>query len=88
MFIFYQTNSTSKPDLNQIILRCLHIRGHTLITVAHFCLFFTNISTLVSMFTQCWTEGRSSMAVAKDFRPTATATVAEVLGHSYGRRKN
>ena len=37
---------------------------------------------------QCWTEGRSSTAVAKDFRPTATATVAEVLGHSYGRRKN
>ena len=22
---------------------------------------------------QCWTEGRSSTAVAKDFRPTATA---------------
>ena len=37
---------------------------------------------------QCWTEGRSSTAVAEDFRPTATATVAEVLGHSYGRRKN
>ena len=27
---------------------------------------------------QCWTEGRSSTAVAEDFRPTATATVAEV----------
>ena len=27
---------------------------------------------------QCWTEGRSSMAVAEDLRPTATATVAEV----------
>ena len=36
---------------------------------------------------QCWTEGRSSTAVAEDFRPTATATVAEVLGNSYGRRK-
>ena len=27
---------------------------------------------------QCWTVGRSSTAVAEDFRPTATATVAEV----------
>jgi hypothetical protein len=27
---------------------------------------------------QCWTEGRSSMAVAVYLRPTATATVAEV----------
>ena len=29
---------------------------------------------------QCWTEGRSSTAIAKDLRPTAmaTATVAEV----------
>ena len=35
---------------------------------------------------QCWTEGRSSTAVAEDLGPTATATVAEVLGHSYGRR--
>ena len=26
------------------------------------------------------------MAVAEDLGPTATATVAEVLGHSYGRR--
>ena len=26
-------------------------------------------------------------AVAEDFRPTATATVAEVLGNSYGHRK-
>ena len=25
---------------------------------------------------QCWTEGRSSTAVAEDFSPTATATVA------------
>ena len=39
-------------------------------------------------YLQCWTKGRSSTAVAEDFRPTATATVAEVLGHSYGRRKN
>ena len=36
---------------------------------------------------QCWTEGRRSTAVAEDFRPTATATVAEVSGNSYGRRK-
>jgi hypothetical protein len=28
------------------------------------------------------------MAVAEDLRPTATATVAEVCGHSYGRRLN
>ena len=35
---------------------------------------------------QCWTEGRSSTAVAEDLGPTAKATVAEVLGHSYGRR--
>ena len=37
---------------------------------------------------QCWTEGRSSTAVAEDLRPTAmaTATVAEDLDHSYGRR--
>ena len=27
---------------------------------------------------QCWTEGRSSTAVAEGFRPRATATVAEV----------
>ena len=27
---------------------------------------------------QCWTEGRSSTAVAEDLRPAATATVAEV----------
>jgi hypothetical protein len=27
---------------------------------------------------QCWTEGRSSTAVAEDLRPTAMATVAEV----------
>ena len=33
---------------------------------------------------QCWTEDQSSMAVAEDLRPTAT--VAEVLGHSYGQR--
>ena len=33
---------------------------------------------------QCWTEGRRSTAVAEDLRPTAT--VAEVSGHSYGRR--
>ena len=32
---------------------------------------------------QCWTEGRSSTAVAEDLRPTAMATVAEVSGHSY-----
>ena len=30
------------------------------------------------LFQQCWTEGRSSTAVAEDLRPTATATVAEV----------
>ena len=35
---------------------------------------------------QCWTEGRSSTAVAEDLGPTATATVAEVFCHSYGRR--
>ena len=29
-------------------------------------------------FQQCWTEGRSSTAVAEDLRPTATATVDEV----------
>jgi len=26
----------------------------------------------------CWTKGRSSMAIAEDLGPTATATVAEV----------
>ena len=31
-------------------------------------------------------KGPSSMAVAEDLRPTAMATVAEVLGHSYGGR--
>ena len=30
------------------------------------------------VYEQCWTEGRSSTAVAEDLRPTATATVAEV----------
>ena len=35
---------------------------------------------------QCWTEGRSSTAVAEGFRPTATATVAEVWDRSYGQR--
>ena len=33
---------------------------------------------------QCWTEGRSSTAVAEDFRPTAT--MAEVCGQTYGQR--
>ena len=28
---------------------------------------------------QCWTEDQISTAVAEDLRPTATATVAEVL---------
>ena len=41
-------------------------------------MMYTNSNTIV----QCWTEGRSSMAVAEDLRPTATATatvtVAEV----------
>ena len=32
---------------------------------------------IISLF-QCWTEGRSSTAVAEDLRPTATALVAEV----------
>ena len=27
---------------------------------------------------QCWTKGRSSTAIAKDLRPIATATVAEI----------
>ena len=35
---------------------------------------------------QCWTEGRSSTAVAEDLGPTATATVAEVFCHSNGQR--
>ena len=35
---------------------------------------------------QCWTEDRSSTAVAEDLRPTATAMAAEVWGHTYGRR--
>jgi hypothetical protein len=33
---------------------------------------------LLESYSQCWTEGRSSTAVAEDLRPTATATVAEV----------
>ena len=37
-------------------------------------------------FYQCWTKGRSSTAVAEVLGPTATATVAEVFCHSYGRR--
>ena len=40
--------------------------------------------TLTNFKDQCWTEGRNSTAVAEGFRPTAT--VAEVLGKSYGRR--
>jgi len=39
-------------------------------------LFFLNHIDFLNL--QCWTEGRSSTAVAEDFRPTATATVAEV----------
>ena len=35
-----------------------------------------DVDEMVKM--QCWTEGRSSTAVAEDLRPTATATVAEV----------
>ena len=31
---------------------------------------------------QCWTEDRSSTAIAEDLRPTAAATVAEVQIHS------
>ena len=48
----------------------------------------TYVSFLLDQTTnlQCWTEGRSSTAVAEDFRPTATATVAEVLGQTYSRR--
>ena len=37
-------------------------------------------------FLQCWTQGRSSAAIAEDLRPTAT--MAEVSDHSYGRRFN
>ena len=33
---------------------------------------------LLGLFKQCWTEGRSSTAVAEDLGPKATATVAEV----------
>ena len=44
------------------------------------------LSPFLYYIQQCWTEGRSSTAVAEDLRPTATATVAEVWGHSYGRR--
>ena len=32
---------------------------------------------------QCWTEGWSSTAVAKDLRPTATVMVGKVWGHFY-----
>ena len=46
----------------------------------------SNKNKLISWNDQSWTEGRSSTAVAEDLRPTATATVAEVWGHSYGRR--
>ena len=47
-----------------------------------FITFKPNVKKLRIVIYQCWTEGRSSTAVAKDLRPTAT--VAEVLGHSYG----
>ena len=47
--------------------------------------FFQNGRILLDTFgeffwtkMQCWTKGRRSAAVAEDFRPTATATVAEV----------
>ena len=43
-------------------------------------------SSKIGRHFQCWTEGRSSTAVAEDLGPTATATVAEVFCHSYGRR--
>ena len=46
----------------------------------------SKMEKVVDPGSQCWTEGRSSTAVAEDFRPTATATVAKVSGHSYGRR--
>ena len=66
------------PDLNHdLIFCCTH--NQLCATVDSKCLEYLG-------YMQCWTEGRSSTAVAEDLRPTATATVAEVLGHSYGRR--
>ena len=50
------------------------------------CTYFLTVLMYNLPVTQCWTEGRSSTVVAEDLRPTATATVAEVWGHSYGRR--
>ena len=38
--------------------------------------FLSNFDNICLM--QCWTEGRRSTAIAEDFRPTATATVAKV----------
>ena len=38
---------------------------------------FLNLQFLTGK-SQCWTEGRSSTAVAEDLRPMATAMVAKV----------
>ena len=38
----------------------------------------TKFCKIFTLLLQCWTEGRSSTAVAEDFRPTATVTVDEV----------
>ena len=52
--------------------------------------FQTYSSNIFSMFDvvwqayQCWTKGQRS--TTEDLRPMATATVAYVWGHSYGRR--
>ena len=40
--------------------------------------FNHSILDIESKTQQCWTEGRSSTAVAEDIRPMVTATVAEV----------
>ena len=37
-----------------------------------------NLLSIILAIKQCWIKGQSSMAVAEDLGPTATATVAEV----------
>ena len=49
-----------------------------------FITFKPNVKKLRIVIYQCWTEGKSSTAVAKDLRPTAM--VVEDWGHSFDRR--
>ena len=63
------------PDESNLYLQGFEVGSFSLIIYTKECSRWRGGGICIS---QCWTEGRSSLAVAEDFRPTATATVAEV----------